>query len=203
MAAKSSSSVREVWDFFLQMVANHRQTGAVAPSSRHLARLMADLPNLEASREILEIGPGTGVFTRMLANRIPPTTRLTLVEKNEQFVRILQREFPSLGIVMGCATELQRHFGKLGIARADAVVSGLPWASMPPALQDAILEQIQLVLNPGGTFATFAYFGPHLLPAGRRFRQRLESFFPEIRRSRVELRNLPPAFVYYATNTQA
>jgi phosphatidylethanolamine/phosphatidyl-N-methylethanolamine N-methyltransferase len=76
------------------------------------------------------------------------------------------------------------------------MISGLPWAAFPLALQEEVLDAVVAALRPGGRFTTFAYLQGTLLPAGRRFRRRLDEHFCEVRRSPVVWRNFPPAFVY-------
>jgi phospholipid N-methyltransferase len=76
------------------------------------------------------------------------------------------------------------------------VISGLPWASFPDSLQTAILDNVLTRLRPGGRFATFAYWGFHFLPKGRRFRNLLHSRLTGVESSRVLWANLPPAFIY-------
>ncbi len=199
MKTKSSKSKVHLKDFWIQAVVNYKETGAIAPSSPYLARLIADHSGLENSKEIVEIGPGTGVFTEELLRRLPPKSRLTLIEKNSCFVNLLRQKFPGLTVLEACATKLDVHLGQQAISSAGAVVSGLPWAAMPDSLQETLLQQIHGILAEDGVFTTFAYFGPHLLPSGQRFRKRLEQSFAHVSRTKIEMRNFPPAFVYRAT----
>lgn len=194
------STWREAWEFFRHFLRHRGQTGAIAPSSIHLARRMSHEAGAHQARNIIEIGPGTGSFTRELHRQRTEESNLVLIEKNPAFAKWLRERFPELPVIEDCATRLREHLDRLEIEMADAIISGLPWAAMPPALQDELLDAIRAALAPGGTFVTFAYFGPHWLPAGRRFRQRLHARFPSISTSPVELLNLPPAFVYRASN---
>jgi phosphatidylethanolamine/phosphatidyl-N-methylethanolamine N-methyltransferase len=186
-------------DFVWQAVVNYRDTGAFAPSSRYLARLISDHSSLDDGVRVVEVGPGTGVFTEELLRRLGGPERLVVVEKSARFAALLRDRFPRLLVCEGCATGLPQMLQRTPLGGVDRVVSGLPWASMPPDLQESLLEKIRQILGPGGIFTTFAYFGPHRLPAGRSFRQRLERIFPEVSRTRLEWRNLPPAFVYRAS----
>jgi phosphatidylethanolamine/phosphatidyl-N-methylethanolamine N-methyltransferase len=188
----------EAWQFFRHFLRHRGQTGAIAPSSVFLARRMSAAVGAKQARTIVEIGPGTGAFTRELHRHRHPDATLILIEKNPDFAAWLRERFPELPVVQDCATRMREHLDRLEIGEVDAVVSGLPWAAMPASLQDELLGAIRGILAPEGTFATFAYFGPHWLPAGVRFRQRLQQHFPQLETSPVELRNLPPAFVYRA-----
>jgi phospholipid N-methyltransferase len=182
-------------------VANYKDTGAIAPSSPFLAKKIAEAAGVSEAERVLEIGPGTGIFTSEVLRRIRPNARFAAIEKNPSFVNHLRKEFPTVRIIEGCATRLGEHLRGIDLPCVDAVVSGLPWAAMPEFLQTQLLTQIYESLSPNGTFATFAYFGFHLLPAGRKFRQKLQATFPYVSRTAVEIRNLPPAFVYVARKT--
>jgi phospholipid N-methyltransferase len=76
------------------------------------------------------------------------------------------------------------------------IVSGLPWASTPFALQKRILAAIVRSLAPTGRFTTFAYLPARWMPGAIRFRRQLEASFGHVELSPVVWRNLPPAFVY-------
>jgi len=198
MTSGLTTELRHWRDFLWQAAANYRETGAFAPSSRFLARMIVRQTNLLAGHDVLEIGAGTGVFTAELLRQLPAGSRLLVLEKSPLFATVLRRRFPGIPILETCASRLGEGLQQHSLAAVDRVVSGLPWASMPPDLQKLLLKEIRTRLHPGGIFTTFAYFGPHLLPAGRGFRLRLEREFVSVERTRIELRNLPPAFVYRA-----
>lgn len=199
MSKPSNGEIQHLRDFLLQAVRNYRDTGAFAPSSRYLARLIVETSALQDAREILEIGAGTGVFTAQILRSIKEGSRFFVLEKSPEFAALLRRRFPDLAIIEACASQAGSELARISSGSVDRVVSGLPWASMPPDVQHLLLGEIRSILRPGGVFTTFAYFGPHLLPAGRSFRNRLETVFPTVRTTPVELRNLPPAFVYRAS----
>ncbi len=183
--------------FLKEAVFAHQTTGAIAPSSRHLARVIVDKAGVKSARRILELGPGTGVFTEQILRTKADHAHFVALERNENFASRLRHRFPQTAIVQGCATELPSHAATHEIHEADSIVSGLPWTIFDPTLQRTILEGIHNVLGGDGVFATFAYFGPHWLPGGQSFRKMLRSIFPETHTSPVVVRNLPPAFVYY------
>ena len=57
-------------DFLTEAVRNFRHTGAVWPSSPILARAMTrSIAEVEGPRRILEVGPGTGPFTKAILRR--------------------------------------------------------------------------------------------------------------------------------------
>jgi len=187
------------WFFLGEFVRNARQTGALAPSSRWLARRMIASAAIGAQDRVVEIGPGTGAFTRHLVERLPPGPhQLLVVERNPRFCTMLQQRFPMHEVVLADACHLPELVHAHGWDRVERVISGLPWAAFDADLQQALLTAVTQVLAPTGRLVTFAYWGAHQLPKGRRFRARLEARFQQVRTTSVVLRNFPPAFVYIA-----
>ncbi|MGE4619976.1 MAG: methyltransferase domain-containing protein [Planctomycetota bacterium] len=184
-------------NFLREYISEPGSIGAVAPSGGALASRMLDDISLDQANVILELGPGTGAITAEILKRITPSTRFLAVEKNSAFVRILEQKFNGVEIVEGNATELSSILQSMEIDQVAAVISGLPWAAFPDSLQDQILAQVTQVLAPTGRFVTFAYGGIHLFPKARAFRQRLDSFFGTVEKTRLAWRNLPPAFAYH------
>ncbi len=170
--------------------------GAIWPSSPALAEEMVRSADLTAARCLVELGPGTGVFTKKIAATLPPGTRFAAIERDATLARQVADRFPGVHVIAGCATEISRHLREASLPSPDAILSGLPWAAFPESLQTRILGEIYNTLQPGGTFATFAYYGPHRLKSGRRFSDNLKNVFSSVEKSRLVLGNFPPAFVY-------
>ncbi|MEV4760925.1 methyltransferase domain-containing protein [Micromonospora sp. NPDC049559] len=172
------------------------RTGAVAASSRWLARAMTDGLGLEQARVVVELGPGTGAITSAILPRLAPGARLVAVELNPTLAAQLadrHRDRP-IEVVNGSAADLAELVGE----RVDAVVSGLPWAVMPESVQRGILDSVAEVLRDNGSFATFAYVHAAWSPPARRFAAELAGRFAVLERSPVVWPNLPPAFVHRA-----
>lgn len=171
-------------------------TGAIAPSSKHLAKVMVEQADVRNADRVIELGPGTGVFTESILEAKRPDARFVAVEFNENFVQDLKGRFPEAAFVQGCASKLRDHASNHEVEEACSIVSGLPWAIFDNDMQKRILHEIREVLGEKGVFATFAYWGPHWLPSGQHFRQLLKKEFGSVRMSPVVMRNFPPAFVY-------
>ena len=182
--------------FLREFLRNPAHTGAIAPSSAGLAKTMNEWTAWENARVVLELGPGTGVFTRAILDRLRPQARFLAIELNAVFVTELRQQFAEVEICHDNVGNLEAICAHAGITEVDAILSGLPWASFPADLQDRCLHAITRVLRPGGQFCTFAYLQGLCLPAGRRFRRLLGQHFSGVERSATVWRNLPPAFVY-------
>lgn len=186
-------------DSFLQeFFRNWKTVGAVAPSSPALATRMMESAQVGQAAHVLELGPGTGAFTAAILDTMPHNCRYLGIELNGPFVERLRQGFPGLDFHQAGAQEFDFASYMKGREPFDVIVSGLPWTAFPRALQEAILGNVLPHLRPGGRFATFAYYGFHQMPGGRRFRQLLHQLLPGVESSRVVWGNLPPAFVYVA-----
>jgi phosphatidylethanolamine/phosphatidyl-N-methylethanolamine N-methyltransferase len=145
--------------FFSQMARRWRTTGAIAPSSGALARAMIKaMGPVAPGQVIVELGPGTGVFTRELLRQFP-NHPLVALEINELFAQRLQSDIPTAKIVQGCASQLKQHLQSLNYQLSDVacIVSGLPLLSLPKELGLQILASITEVLQPGRRYVQFTY----------------------------------------------
>jgi len=183
--------------FFLkQYLRNPFGTGGVAPSGRQLAKLMVSKLAPQPSEVIVELGPGTGAFTReLLAQGVEPAN-LILVEFNKEFVKFLKREFPNLRIVEGPAQDLPLLLKTLGQASVKKVISGIPLRSMKPAECQQIAMAVAAVLEPGGIFVQFSYFKASPVPKAVAAEAGLAGQCVG-----GVLNNVPPAFVWQYTKS--
>jgi phospholipid N-methyltransferase len=175
--------------FFLEWLSAPLRVGAIAPSSPKLAKAITAGISAEDA-PVIELGPGSGVFTRALLERGIPQARLALVEQSEAFAGRLTLEFPRARVLCIDAAALEARTVVDG-ERAGAVVSGLPLLLMPAPTVAAILEKAFQCLRPDGAFHQFTY-GPRS-PVPRDVLDRLGL---EAVRVSMVLGNFPPAFVY-------
>jgi phosphatidylethanolamine/phosphatidyl-N-methylethanolamine N-methyltransferase len=182
--------------FLATFIKHPFSVGAVAPSSRWLASRMLEDMELDRPQTVVELGPGTGAFTRVILDHMHPESVYLAMELNGKFAADLARKFPQINVVNDSAESLVSHLAKLGKRHADRIFCGLPWASFPPGLQRRIMTAVVSALRPGGRFATFAYVHAAWFPTARKFHHFLKSHFLQVSTTRVVWRNLPPAFIY-------
>src|SRR5690242_9870946 len=85
----------------------HPQTvGAIAPSSPVLARAMIKDVNFRGAVRIVELGPGTGSFTRAILERIGPLARFVAIELDPKFADEVRRQWPTIECVNASAETL-------------------------------------------------------------------------------------------------
>ncbi len=131
-------------------------TGAVMPSSKALARTMANYVDPQSTGPVIELGPGTGPVTEALVQRGVDPKRLLLVEFNPDFCRLLRKRYPAATVVQGDAYRLRRLLGAAG-AQAAAVVSGLPLVTKPLRTRLRLISDAMGLLAPGAPFIQFTY----------------------------------------------
>ena len=175
--------------FFKQWVKNPREIGSVTPSSRFLTREVVQPIKDGHARLVVELGPGTGVFTQALLDVLPADGKILAVDTNVAFVEHLRREIrdPRLVPVHASAEHDDRLIAEAGWPAADAVVSGIPYSLLPKPVMFGILEAARRALREDGLFTGYQYskmLRPHLLQV-----------FGNVHYRSVLL-NLPPAFVY-------
>ena len=181
---------------FLKFLQNPRQVGACCPSSPALCREITSSIGVEKADLVAELGPGTGVITEEICRRLKQGAHLAAVELDETMAAGIEGKFSGITVFRGCASELDQMLQSRAFPKADVVISGLPFAVFPDELQEKILSGVMKSLVPGGTFTTFAYLQGVILPAGVRFRKKLEEQFPEVTTSQIIWNNMPPAFIY-------
>lgn len=183
------SAAAEIFGFFRAWLADPLRVAAIVPSGRALARaITAEIS--AATGPVIELGAGTGAFTRALIARGVPQEKLALIEYGSEFAVKLHYRFPRACTLWMDAARL-RHVALFGGEPAGAVVSGLPLLSMPPRKVIAILDGAFRHLRPDGAFYQFTY-GPSC-PVPRVLLDRLG-----LKAARIDhtLANLPPAAVY-------
>lgn len=178
--------------FFLSWLSSPRRVGAIAPSGEALAELITRELG-PASGPVIELGPGTGVFTYKILERGIRQQDLTLIEYGSEFVRVLQLRFPGARVLWMDAARLGSS-AILNDGSAGAVISGLPLLAMSPRKVVAILGGAFRYLRKDGAFYQFTY-GPRC-PIPRPILDRLGLKATLLDRT---LQNLPPAAVYRLT----
>ena len=175
--------------YLRQFLRNPRELGSITPSSRFLARAVLGAIDFGRAGRVVELGPGTGVFTREALRRLAPDGQLLALDTNAEFVELLRRELldPRLTVVQASAERIVQQVAERGWDAADAIISGIPYTLLPRAVTDGIVRASWRALAPDGVFVAYQY-SPYLRPF-------LQPVFGNCRLKLV-LRNLPPAVVF-------
>lgn len=185
------------FEFLRQFVRFPKHVGAIAASSANLARAVTDAARVNEASVVVEFGPGTGVITEHILQRLSNGASFLAIEINKEFAEITRTRFPGAYVVHDSAVHARRYLEELGHSHCDCIVSGLPWAIFDSALQDALLDATLDALKPGGRFSGYMYLTSMLWPPGKRFREKLHKRFRNAGVKTIVWRNLPPAVVLY------
>jgi phospholipid N-methyltransferase len=172
--------------FLHSFLRSPRSVGSIMPSSEFLAREMLKRVPWQEASVIVELGAGTGVFTRHIDALKAPHAQVVVYEQDRWLREDLRVKYPGLAYRSN-AISLEKDLRELGFGQADVIISGLPFANFPPKIRDEILESIYRALRTGGIFVMFQYSPQMLNRLKRRFERVALSFV---------LPNLPPAIVY-------
>ncbi len=130
--------------------------GAVSPSGRALARMMARYVEPAAPGLVVELGPGTGPVTEALIARGIAEERLVLVEFNADFCKLLKKRFPAARVIEGDAYALGAALREIR-EPLSAVVSSLPLFTRPEHQRLRLLREAFALMTPRAPFIQFTY----------------------------------------------
>jgi phospholipid N-methyltransferase len=168
------------------MISNPREVGAVWPTSRWAVRDLLDMGDLARARTVVEFGVGTGVYTEEALKRLHPEATFLAFEIDPELVAAVgdRLKDPRLRAINDSAENVEDY---LEGAKADYIVSSVPFTSLPADVRRSLLDAARRALAPDGQMLVLQY-STAVLPY-------LESIFPTIRR-RFSPLNVPPAFLF-------
>lgn len=142
--------------FLLSFVKNPTNVGAVAPSSPFLAEAIVKYVGNKRDIKILEVGAGTGVFTKEIISRLGANAIFDVVEIDGDFVKMLHEKFGNHENVR------IHHLSVLDLNpsyKYDVIISGVPLNAFDAELASKILEKYQELIVTGGMLSYFEYVG--------------------------------------------
>lgn len=173
--------------FFKLFLKQPKVNASVTPSSKRAARAMVRGLDLEKMKYVVELGPGTGVFTDILAERLPGDCKVLLIELEEEYIKPLEKRYDDRFEVVRCsACELSSLLKERGVQHVDMVISGLPY-TLPEEVKSILFNTLLELTENGTCMRWFTYF-PFLM-------KKHYSKFP-LRRSSFVIWNFPPMWIY-------
>jgi phosphatidylethanolamine/phosphatidyl-N-methylethanolamine N-methyltransferase len=179
-------SIVEKIKFFCAWIQSPASVASVVPSSKELAAAMIEAGELSPGQRILELGPGTGVFTRALLEAGIEEQKLVLVEYSPEFANQLKQDFPKATIIEGDAFLVLKELKQNG-ELFSAVLSGLPLLMFSEDVREDCIRESLEILRPGSYFCQFTYSPTPLVPDNSEW---------EAKVSERIWQNIPPAVVW-------
>ena len=181
--------------FFRESLRNLKTVGTITRSGNALCKGIIKPINFKEAKTIVELGAGDGVITRHILRRMQPDARLMVFEVNPAFCKQLRAlQDPRLIVVEDSAEKLRDHLKVHAFGEVDAVVSAIPFVSLPKPLASSIVNTCLQVMKCGGTYCQVHY---SLI-----MKKFYESIFGNIEVDFVPM-NMPPAFVLSARKQAA
>lgn len=180
--------------FFFHFLKDLKKTGAVAPSSKFLARdLVKQLQkqtndNQSAPLNILEIGAGTGSLTKEIIKNLRPQDQLDVVELQKGFYEVIQLKYADKNISVYHADIL--YFNPE--FKYDFIFSSLPYENMSDDLCQSIWSKKLELCSSHAYICYFKYVSPRGIK--NKFQQSVVRQF--VYDKKIILRNLPPAKLF-------
>lgn len=173
--------------FLKQFFKDRQMVGAVAPSSKFLAERMLENIDFASTKLIIELGPGNGVFTDIIIQRMAPDARLLVFELNDEFYKSLSSRIsdPRVEVIHDSAEFIDNHLKDN--EKADCVISSLPLMVFPEDLRRNVVKASYDSLKEKGKYIQFQY--------SLQSKKLLESTYKTVS-VRFTIKNFPPAFVY-------
>jgi phospholipid N-methyltransferase len=177
--------------FLKEFLKHPVMVGSVIPSSDRLIEKMLGPVDWAATKLFVEYGPGVGTFTRPILERLAPDATLITIDTNADFTAYLKAAIDDerLIAVTGSAADVEKIIAAHGFEKADFVVSGLPFSTLPPGVGDAIGAATARVVRSGGAFMVYQ-FSPKVRDFIAPHFERLDRGF--------EFWNVPPATLFWA-----
>ncbi|MEK7197927.1 MAG: methyltransferase domain-containing protein [Patescibacteria group bacterium] len=174
---------------FLKNTSSLREAGAITMSSKYVVKqVLKHLPHKLDT--VVEYGPGTGVMTEAILERLSPQGKLLAIEANSGFTKALnQLKDARLRILHGKAQHLAPSLMN-EFSHADAVVSSIPFTFVESTVRLKILSDAYEMLAPGGTLIIFHQYTPLMFYS-------LYKMFRSVT-IEFEVRNIFPCFMMVA-----
>ncbi|HZV70055.1 MAG TPA: rRNA adenine N-6-methyltransferase family protein [Saprospiraceae bacterium] len=181
---------RNVWKeralFLLNFIKNPIRNASITPSSKIASSAMMKGIDWEKVNTIVELGPGSGTFTKEILARAKPGTQIILFELETTYVDLLRKKFGNrVHVIHASAHLFEEILKEMKLPKADLIISGLPFLARH--LNQLIFDSIQHQTDKGAIFRFFTYMPPLMKLVYKGINLRKVAFV---------FKNIPPMWVY-------
>ena len=174
-------------NFLKMFIKQPKVNASITPSSKRAARAMVSGLALSKMKYVVELGPGTGVFTDILVQKLSPDCKVLLIELEESYIENLKNNYDSrFEVIQTSACNLNYLLAERGISNVDLVISGLPF-NMPVEVKTKLQSTLLDLTNNGTIMRWFTYF-PWLM------KKHYLGF--NLRKASFVAWNFPPMWIY-------
>lgn len=176
--------------FFEGFLKNPVMVGSIVPSSRFTINRVLSAVDWDNTKLFVEYGPGVGTFCQPVLDRLRRDGTLLVIDLNPDFIDYLKKHYTDSRFVAvhGSAADVEEIIRAHGHEKADYIISGLPFSTLPPGVGPAIAAATYRVLRKGGAFLVYQF-----TPRAGDF---MAQFFKRIDKG-IEWINVPPCFLFW------
>jgi phospholipid N-methyltransferase len=133
--------------------------GSIIPSSRSTIDKMLEPVNWDECKLFVEYGPGVGTFCRPVLDRLRRDGALIVIDTNPLYIDYLRATIADsrFHAVLGSAEDVEAIVRSIGHDKADYVLSGLPFSTLPDGVGAAIAPATYRGVRSGGAFLTYQF----------------------------------------------
>jgi phosphatidylethanolamine/phosphatidyl-N-methylethanolamine N-methyltransferase len=162
---------RDSLAFLRGFVRHPAQVGSIIPSSHRLEQRLVRSAGLAQAYTVVELGPGTGGTSAAFLRVMPAQAQLLAIELDGDFHQHLCRAIrdPRFLLALGSAEQLADFLAERRLPAPDAIISGIPFSTMPAEVAQKIAAAVAGALRPGGRFVAYqvrahvaSFVSPHL-----------------------------------------
>ena len=144
--------------FIKESLKNLKEVGTIFPSSKFVVTKMIEPINFEEKLTILELGPGSGVITKKLLEKMSSDSQLICFETNKKFYEELKKINDNKMILINQSAEkMKQYLDKYEIEKVDYIVSSVPLLSLPKEVTNKILSISVEILGESGQLIQLQY----------------------------------------------
>jgi phosphatidylethanolamine/phosphatidyl-N-methylethanolamine N-methyltransferase len=185
--------VKTIISFMYQFFKGAQTVGSFFPSTPILASKIVKHIDFSSAKLIIEVGPGTGVFTRKILKKLSKDAVFIAFELNEKFYQKLKNEIndPRFVLINGSAEDLETYLVQNDYLAVDYLISSIPLSNFKGKKIVTLLHSFRDLIGEKGTFIQFQYS----------FNQKrlFHKMFSNVLMDFTQF-NIPPAFIYVCKN---
>ena len=144
--------------------------------------------DFNSSKLLIELGPGTGVFTDLIIEQMAKDAQLYVFEVNKNFYANLVDKIndPRVKILNDSAENIDKYINK----EVDVIISSLPLMVFSNELRENVITTSYKSLKKDGIYLQFQYT--------LQSKKILQKTYDKVDVS-FTIKNIPPAFIYSCT----
>jgi phospholipid N-methyltransferase len=174
---------------FLKTFIKDRDVASVTPTSLHCVKKVCTNIDFNKDFILVEYGPGDGVFSKYLIDKMSAGSKLILIELNEDFAGHLKATINDTRVEIHNvpAGDVESVLDSEYIGNVDYVLSGIPFSFLKKERKKVVLNATKKIMKDGGLFLAYQTSGHLKKPVMEVFGNYETDFVPL---------NIPPYFVY-------